>query len=260
MTHIIIADILYLLLLWSVDIIHLISGNTGCRMEKKNKPVDEIKDYLLKNGYKPGHRIPTQLEFSEKLGISARLLRDGINILVNQGFLIPKGRAGTFVSNPQRESVVEPIRWFYETKNIPDYELIRARGVLETAIIKEACSNRTTKDLLLLQQIVDNQSVQDISSKEELILDKEFHIQLISCAHNKALDVVGNVVLLQLDLLYERGLYPSNDQIRPDDHQKILDAVYERNSSLAAELIATHIERCLALANCDIKNPSEIKN
>lgn len=222
---------------------------------KKNDTVDLIKSFLLNNGYKPGDRIPIQSELAEKLGISARHLRDGINVLVNQGFLVPKGRAGTFMTNPQRESVVEPIRWFYEIKDVSDYDLIKARVILEQAIICEACTNRTTKDLLLLQQIVDSQTGRSLPADLELQLDKDFHLHLIGSAHNKALDIVGNVILVQLDLLYAKDLYPKDDPLRSSDHQSIIDALYCRDEKRAVELITTHIERCCVLANSAPENP-----
>ena len=222
---------------------------------KKNDTVDTIKAFLLNNGYKPGDRIPTQSELSETLGISARHLRDGINVLVNQGFLIPRGRAGTFMTNPQMESVVEPIRWFYEIKDVPSYDLILARVVLERAIICEACANRTTKDLLLLQQIVDSQTERPLPADRELQLDKDFHLQLVGSAHNKALDIVGNVILVQLDLLYTKNLYPKDDPLRSTDHQDIIDALFQRDEKRAVDLIKTHIERCYVLANSALENP-----
>ena len=136
------------------------------------------------------------------------------------------------------------------------YDLIQARVILETAIITEVCNNRTTKDLLLLQQIVDSED-KELSGEDDLKLDKEFHLSLISCAHNKTLDIVGNVILLQLDLVYERGLYPQNDRLRFSDHQMLIDAIYERNSEKAVRLIRKHIERCCDLANLEKKNPLE---
>lgn len=217
--------------------------------------VEIIKSYLLDNGYKPGDRIPTQPDLAKILDLPERPLREGINILVNQGVLVPKGRAGTFVSNPQRENVVEPIRWFYETKDISDNELIHARVILERAIIRVACNNRTTKDMLLLQSIVDKQSGGGLGAKEELELDKEFHLQLVSSAHNKALEVVGNLVMLHLDMLYDRGLYPAEMDERSIDHQNILDAVFEKNADLAEKLLVAHLERCYAFADSLPCNP-----
>ena len=217
--------------------------------------VEMIRSYLLENGYKPGDRIPTQSALAQILDLPDRSLREGINILVNQGVLIPKGRAGTFMSNPQRENVVEPIRWFYETKDISDYELIQARIILEKAVIGTVCENRSTKDLLLLQSIVEKQGSTPLPAKEELSLDKEFHLQLISSAHNKALDIVGNLTMLHLDMLYERGLYPEDMDERCIDHQSIIDAVYDRNKDLAEELIVSHLEKCYAFANTLPNNP-----
>lgn len=217
--------------------------------------VECIRNFLLENGYKPGDRIPIQPALAKMLDVPERALRDGINILVNQGVLVPKGRAGTFVSNPQRENVVEPIRWFYETKDISDHELIHARVILERAIIRNVCENRTTKDLLFLQSIVDKQGSGELTAKEELELDKEFHLQLVNSTHNRALDVVGNLIMLHLDMLYDRGLYPEDFDERFVDHQNIIDAVFERNADLAEHLIVDHLERCYDFANSLPHNP-----
>jgi len=107
----------------------------------------------------------------------------------------------------------------------------------------------------MLQQIVDKQGEAGLTSEAELALDKEFHLQLVKCLHNKAIDVVGSVVLLQLDLVHERGLYPEDDHIRSSDHQKIIDLLYNRDAINAAEFIATHIERCCFIANSAPDNP-----
>lgn len=222
---------------------------------KRGDMVELIRNYLLDNGYRPGDRIPTQSDLAKILGLPERPLRESLNILVNQGVLIPKGRAGTFMSNPQRENVVEPIRWFYETKNIPDNELIHARVVLERAIIRDVCENRTTKDMLRLQDIVDAQGSGKLRPEEELKLDKEFHLQLVSSAHNRALDIVGNLIMLQLDMLYDRGLYPADMAERVVDHQSIIDAVHDKNADLAALLITDHLERCYKYADSLPQNP-----
>lgn len=225
----------------------------------KGDTVEIIRNYLLDNGYKPGDRIPTQPTLARILDLPDRSLREGINILVNQGVLVPKGRAGTFVSNPQQENVVEPIRWFYETKDISDNELIHARITLERAIIRDVCDNRTTKDLLLLQTIVEKQGNHLLTAKEELLLDKDFHLHLVSSTHNRALDIVGNLIMLHLDMLYDRGLYPENMAERHIDHQNIIDAIYERNKDLAEELIVNHLEKCYTFADTLPHNPLTLK-
>lgn len=61
----------------------------------------------------------------------------------------------------------------------------------------------------------------------------------------RALDIVGNLIMLHLDMLYERGLYPEDMDERYIDHQSIIDAVYDRNKKLAEELIVSHLEKVL---------------
>ncbi len=207
-----------------------------------------IREYLTVNNFKPGDRIPTQVELIKTLGLSSRALREGITILINQGVLVTKGKAGTFVTNPKELSVVEPIKWYFEANDVPEIDLITARATLESSIIREACRKRTTKDLLLLQQWIDAQSEKDISAEREIECDKKFHLQLMSCAHNKVFEIVANVILLQFGVIYKRGLYPDQDTIRIQDHQEILDAVFQRNEDLASELAQKHILRSQELS------------
>lgn len=228
-------------------------------MAKKKIAVEQIKEYLLDNGYKPGDRIPKQSELSETLDISVRSLRDSITILVNQGFLITKGRGGTFMASPKTESVVQPIRLLYEIKDVSPDELIQARAVLEQAIIREACINRTTKDMLKIQAIIDQEQVPNLPVEKDLELDKNFHLQIIKSAHNRALDIVGNIILLQLDLLVEKGLYPENDIIRPEDHQKIMDAIFAKDADLAAALVYNHIQRCRSVCTASVNQDCTAK-
>ena len=217
------------------------------RNTKTEHAVTQIRDYIGSMSFKPGDRIPTQKELAEILGISIRSLREGINLLIRQGMLTSNGRAGTFISNPKETSVVEPIKWYFESNDVEEEELITARALLEAAIIKEACKKRTTKDLLLLQQLIDSQAEQGITAKEELEYDKRFHLQLMSCAHNKVFQIIANVILLQFEVIYKHDLYPNQDKIRVEDHQQILDALYERDADETSRLIQTHIMRSYEL-------------
>jgi GntR family transcriptional regulator, transcriptional repressor for pyruvate dehydrogenase complex len=217
------------------------------KMTKTELAVRQIRDYIGSMNLKPGDRIPTQKELCEILGTSIRPLREGVNLLIRQGMLTSNGRAGTYISNPKETSVVEPIKWYFESNDVEEEELITARALLEAAIIQQACKKRTTKDLLLLQQLIDAQAEPGNSAKQELEYDKRFHLQLMSCAHNKVFQIVANVILLQFEVIYKHDLYPNQDKIRVEDHQKILDAIFERDVSKASEMIQTHIMRSYEL-------------
>ena len=221
------------------------------RRSSKN-PASTIREFLNSKNFKPGDRIPTQAQLSTILGVSVRSLREGLNILVRQGMLAPRGRAGTFVASPKEHSVVEPIKWYFEANEVNEVDLITARAILEAAIVKEVCSRRTTKDLLLLQHWVEAQSEKGIPAEQEIEYDKKFHLQLISSAHNKVFEIVGNVILLQFELLYRRNLYPDQDIIRVRDHQQILDAVFERDAQQACRMTETHIMRSLKLRTPEV--------
>ncbi len=58
----------------------------------------KIVDYIKKNKYVVGDKLPSEIEFSKKIGISRLTLREAINTLKNEGFINSIQGKGTFLS------------------------------------------------------------------------------------------------------------------------------------------------------------------
>ena len=63
-------------------------------IEAKNRILDFIND----NNLKPGDRFPTEVELSEKIGVSRLTLREALNALKNEGIIHSTQGRGTFLS------------------------------------------------------------------------------------------------------------------------------------------------------------------
>lgn len=67
----------------------------------------------VKNGfYKPGDRLPNEMDLSQELGISRATLREAIKVLVSANVLEVKRGIGTYISNPPGVSD-DPLGLFY---------------------------------------------------------------------------------------------------------------------------------------------------
>ena len=200
-------------------------------------------DNIINTRLEPGEKL-NEPELCEQLGVSRTPFREAELELAQRRLIEIRPKIGTYVSLIDA-GLVEEVR--------------HLRAVLEAEIAGMACEKLTPADLDHLWENVAMWHMYIERAQEDKIfeLDKEFHLQLVSCVHNKALDVVGNIILLQLDLVHERGLYPEDDHIRSSDHQKIIDLLFSRDVEKATEFITTHIERCCVIANEASDNPLE---
>ncbi|MBE3570060.1 MAG: GntR family transcriptional regulator [Bacillales bacterium] len=66
-----------------------------------------IKEWIEKKELVPGDVIPSERQFAEMYSISRMTVRQAINHLVNEGYLIRKRGKGTFVADREREKTMK---------------------------------------------------------------------------------------------------------------------------------------------------------
>lgn len=71
-----------------------------------------LKNSILSGELTYGDKIPTEVELSEKYGVSRITVRTAISELVEEGFLIKKQGKGTFVSKPKIQRKIEYLTSF----------------------------------------------------------------------------------------------------------------------------------------------------
>lgn len=73
-----------------------------------------IKNLIERGDLKPGDMIPSEREYSEKYEISRMTVRQAINNLVNDGFLVRRQGKGTFVAKQKIEQPLKGLTSFSE--------------------------------------------------------------------------------------------------------------------------------------------------
>jgi hypothetical protein len=80
-----------------------------------------IRDWIARGRWPPGKRVPTKLELCKRFGISNVTMQIALSRLSAEGFLVARGRAGTFVTDSppcmRRIAVTFPVekgqsRWY----------------------------------------------------------------------------------------------------------------------------------------------------
>ncbi len=134
---------------------------------------NDLKKDILYLDLEPGTMI-SELQISEKYGISRTPIRDAIKALVSEGFLEVRPHIGSFVS-------------LIDLNKVSDSVFIRHS--LELSVLKELCPNFTSYYALALEQLL-NQQEQLVNRTDTQEAQWDF-IQLDNAFHAKLFELAG---------------------------------------------------------------------
>lgn len=206
-----------------------------------------IKSVHLKDvAYEALHRAITNLDLMpgqaisenmlvEQLGVSKTPIRAALGRLEAEGMVETVPFKGTFVSSVSDQDA---------------RDLIELRTALEVASATAACERATDEQLEELRQFARAASLDEAAGKHESALNDigEFHDRLVRLSGNARLESAFSTLNGPLKRIRTlSGAKPDSIDASSDDHEKIIDAVAERNAERAARLVKDHLHRVLDL-------------
>ena len=189
-----------------------------------------LRDDILRGELEPGERL-MEIHLAEKLGVSRTPVREAIRKLELEGLV---------KMIPRRGAVVASI-------TISDLEdVLEVRKVLEQLTVKLACEKITDEEIALLkkyhEEFAKAINTNDLTSLAEK--DVSFHDVIYNASHNNRLIQILNNLREQM---YRYRLeYIKDRQKRKllvSEHEKILNAVMNRDSTTAEAAIDAHIAK-----------------
>jgi DNA-binding GntR family transcriptional regulator len=198
---------------------------------------------LVASGQLPAGSGISELQLAKDLGSSRTPIREAMNQLVAEGMLTQSTSGGMVVAELKREDIIEL------------YELREALEVF--AVGRVASVPMQAADKMRLQKLLDDigelQNELQKSKKDELDIhqmkrfiacDLGFHALLVSMTNNVRLQKIVNDTRLLISIfsISRRGHdLPALNAIQ-QFHQRILDAVEERNPAAAMAAVSEHIQ------------------
>ena len=189
-----------------------------------------LKEEILNLNFKPGEQLHID-EFVEKLEVSRTPIREAFLRLANEGLLDIKPRVGYFVT----EITEEDIR-----------DLFEIREMVETRATKKAAEVLSDEDLKYLQLVMNESSraVDNGDLDTYIENDMKFHGSLEKHIQNKRmvafLESINNLTYRERILSMRSS---ENVRLTLIEHQKILDALVERDGKKAEWLMGEHLAK-----------------
>ncbi len=211
--------------------------------------VRQIELLILRGILRPGERLPSERELSEKLGVSRPSLREAVAELQEAGLLETKAGAGIFVAEVLGSAFSPALVSLFSTHDEAVFDYIGFRRDLEGLASERAATYGSDTDLKVVQTIFDKMEAAHSKRNpaDEAALDAEFHLSIIEASHNLImLHLMRSMYqLLREGVFYNRQVMfkqrTTRDQLL-NQHRAINDALQARDPAAARAAIEAHLD------------------
>ncbi len=202
--------------------------------------VAKIREQLAAGRWKPGDRLPSERDFSERFRVSRASVREAIRTLESVGLLTIRTGEGTFVASKAAASL-PLVSVLLQQKNAL-LDIFEARRAIEPEIAALAAERATPDEIQQLHAILEAQSRQIEKGGTGVDEDTAFHSLLTQSTKNKVFLRLNDAIVDSLRETRERSLNtPGRPQRSLAGHRAIVNALIARDPAAARRAMRKHL-------------------
>jgi GntR family transcriptional repressor for pyruvate dehydrogenase complex len=234
-------------------------------VKKKNlyqEIANQIINMINEGVWKPGDKIPGEIELSKSFEISRNSIRESIKALELVGILSSKTGVGTFVSdyavinmnNMKLSTLIKT-----ESSMI---ELMETRLIIEPALVSKAVKNATEEDIKILEDIIKKSTKAYKEKNYTFDMGFEFHRYIFSMANNDILNnllesITENLIAFRSKIFFKHlSEYILTEEL--NEHTKLLSLIRKGDSVAAKDMMFNHIEKSLNILKARIEEEEQV--
>ena len=205
---------------------------------------EQIRTMILDGTLIPGDQLLPERQLAEKLGVSRSAVREALAFLSSQGFIKILPGSGTYIKKVKIDDVIAPFTnvVLQEIDNV--YDLLEARLILETGVVKLAVKRANQTDLRVLEKLVKDMAIDIKTGHNNDESDSQFHFALVRATHNP---VIINLMTVLMGLMKEyygpsrKQLVEKQMDLWSKQHSHIYEAVRDGDENAAVVAITEHL-------------------
>ncbi|WP_245690169.1 FadR/GntR family transcriptional regulator [Sediminibacillus albus] len=132
--------------------------------------MNEIRNYIEKNGLSPGDRLPSERELTEHLRASRSSVREALRAIELLGLIETRRGEGTFLRMYQPYHTVELLSAFILQDPNTRQDIVFSKSIIEKEAAKLAFSHVTHKEIKELQNVLNNQKLDEKQAHYQFFL------------------------------------------------------------------------------------------
>ena len=210
--------------------------------------VKQIELLILRGILRPGERLPSERELSDRFGVSRPSLREAIAELQASGLLAAKANAGIFVANVLGASFSPALTRLFASHDTAVFDYLDFRRDMEGLAAERAARLASDTDLAVVNEVFQRMEVahQKRDPTDEAKIDADFHLAIIEASHNVVMLHMMRAMydLLQGGVFYNRQVMFKQRTTRSallDQHRAINAALQARNPVGARAAVEAHL-------------------
>ena len=192
---------------------------------------DTLQAAIISGHFEPGEKLDQDL-ISKELEVSLTPVREAIRRLESEGFIEVRPHRGAFIAQITKQDVQET----YKLRKLLEAEIVRQ----VTPVIPDSVLDELDATLREAQTQFD---AGDHSRHYEC--DVQFHATIINLVENTLLKVVLDSIIDRISIVRRFGQLKAGPHLVTsfDEHRGILQAMRQRDSEKAAELMSLHMDQ-----------------
>jgi len=198
----------------------------------------KIKQMIFHQKVMPGQRL-VYSDLSKMLNMSRTPIINAMNRLEQEGFLI---------SETYRGFQVRPI----DLQEM--WDLFGVREALEIFAVEHAIEKGSTDEMKQLEEKmhVHENYMPDHYDRNKFLLDAEFHLQIASMTHNRAIEQMLRISLEHVNLRFRLdNCDTSRMATAAQEHLKLVQLIKKKDVLKSIEVMRAHVKRARATCiNC----------
>ncbi len=210
--------------------------------------IRQIEGLILRGILRPGERLPSERELSERMGVSRPSLREALGDLQERGLLTSKAGAGVYVADVLGSAFAPALVKLFSTHDKAVFDYISFRRDMEGLAAERAARLASDTDLQVINTIFEKMETahQKRNPADEAHLDANFHLSIIEASHNVImLHMMRSMYeLLREGVFYNRTIMFKQRMTRDallEQHRSINSALQARDPSGARAAIESHL-------------------
>lgn len=207
--------------------------------------VEQIELLILRGILRPGERLPSERDLSERMGVSRPSLREAIAELEAKGLLARRAGAGIYVSDSLDSSFPPALTELFSRHDEAVYDYIAFRRDMEGLAAERAAKFASDTDLAVIDELF--RKMEKAPEGQGSDIDSNFHMAIVEASHNVLMVHMMRTIydLLKQGVFYSRRVVIQITNTRQDlldQHRAINDALQARDAPAARKAVEAHMD------------------
>jgi len=221
-----------------------------------DKIIHQIKELISTGQLKPGDKLPSERQLSDRLGVGRTYVRDAIRKLEFYGILKTLPQSGTVVAGLGITALEGLITDVLRLEGQDFHSLVETRVLLETNSAKFAALRRTEDDIVSISNALDAYEKAVNNGKSAVDEDLLFHLTIAEASKNSVLNSLMLIIIPDILTFFKENDVCGGDKPLSalEGHHEILEHITNKNSAMAEKAMREHLGDIFNFANENLKN------